>query len=102
MTSRLTTLCAAAAALTLVVSCGGDDDSSADGESTSPDALVDVMVEDGAPAELAECIAGKLDGVTVNALVDFLESVAAGDEVIATEGVAEQMINSQAACAAEG
>lgn len=87
-------------ALTLVVGCGGGDDGPADGESTSVDALTAVMVDLGAPQEDAECVAAKLENVTANELFDFFEAVGDGEEVLATEGVARQVINARGACEA--
>lgn len=98
MKRPLVFLCTAAVALTLAVSCGGGDDGPADGESTSVDALVAVMVDDGAPRETAECIAEKLEDVTANELFEFFEAVADGEDVVATEGVARLFINARTAC----
>ncbi|MEP1124512.1 MAG: hypothetical protein ABJH68_11555 [Ilumatobacter sp.] len=101
MTRRLITTFAAAATVLALTACGGSSDggsSDADGASTAADDLVALMVDQGAPQDEAECIAEKLDGVSVDELTTFFEAVDDGEDVVATEGVAERFINANAEC----
>lgn len=104
MRPRLTTCCIAAALLALA-GCGSDGDSaggSSDDAGSSTEAIVAALVAQGAPQADAECVAEQLDGVTADELTEFFEAVDAGEEIVATEGVAMQFINAKAYCDATG
>jgi len=98
---RRITLGIGIAAVVALAGCGSDsDDDGGDGDSTSPAALVEVLVEQGAPEDEAECVVEKLDGVTVDDLNEFFESIADNEPVEATEGLGEQFVNARVACEA--
>ena len=91
MQRRIITLSLVALPLALI-GCGGSD-SGSNGSSTSKDDLVQLMVDQGAPQEQAECVADKLDGVTVDDLGEFFEAIGNDEQVEATEGVAKQFLD---------
>jgi hypothetical protein len=86
--------------LALVGCGGGDDDGDAGGGDggTSTDDLVEVMVDSGAPEDIASCVAEKLDGVSASDLRDFLSDVGSGEDVDATSGTGKSFLNASAEC----
>lgn len=87
---------AVAGALVVLGACGGD--SGSDEGSSSTEDLAAVMVDAGAPEDVATCVAEKLDGVSTSELEDFMTEVADGEDVEATSGIGEQFVNASAEC----
>jgi hypothetical protein len=85
---------AALVALLVLAGCGGDSG----GGSTSTEDLVEVMVETGAPEDMASCVAEKLDGVSASDLRDFMSDVESGEDVEATSGTAAAFLNASVEC----
>lgn len=99
MNRRLVTTLVATTAIITLTACGGSSGGGgSDGASSSADDLVALMVDQGAPQDEAECIAGKLVGVSVDDLAAFFEAVDSGEDVVATEGVAEKFLNANGEC----
>jgi hypothetical protein len=97
-TQRSVARFAAVIAVLALVGCGGGDDDGGDGASTSTEDLVEVMVDSGAPEDIAGCVAEKLGGVSASDLRDFLSDVESGEDVDATSGTAKAFLNASAEC----
>lgn len=79
-------------ALALLAACGDSD-----GGSDSSDPLVEYFVENDAPRDEAECVAGELEGYDADELIAILES----DEAPEDAGIIDDLFGALSTCGVE-